>query len=46
MAIPHLASGQVSPILPLPAPPYTLQSLAIFKDSSLEVIRMMLPAKK
>ncbi|MFA9273942.1 MAG: cupin domain-containing protein [Candidatus Aquirickettsiella gammari] len=46
MAIAHLASGQVRSILQLAAPPDTLQSIAIFKDAHLEVIRMVLPAAK
>jgi quercetin dioxygenase-like cupin family protein len=46
MAIPHLASGQVSSILPSSASVDTVQSIAIFKDPNLEVIRMMLPTAK
>jgi quercetin dioxygenase-like cupin family protein len=46
MAIAHLASGQVRSLLPLAAPSDTLQSIAIFKDANLEVIRMVLPTAK
>jgi quercetin dioxygenase-like cupin family protein len=46
MAIPHLQSGQACSVLPADVATDTLQSLALFKDPHLEVIRMVLPAGK
>lgn len=46
MAISHLSSGQVSPLLPSSIATDKLQSIALFKDAHLEVIRMVLPAGK
>lgn len=46
MAISHLSSGQVSSLLTSSLATDKLQSLALFKDSHLEVIRMVLPAGK
>lgn len=46
MAIPHLSSGQVSAVLPSSVAIDALQSIALFKDTHLEVLRMVLPAGK
>ncbi|MBC3874711.1 cupin domain-containing protein [Undibacterium flavidum] len=46
MAISHLSSGQVCPLLPSSVAIDNLQSIALFKDPHLEVIRMILPVGK
>lgn len=46
MAISHLQSGEVCAVIPSNVATDSLQSLALFKDPHLEVIRMILPAGK
>lgn len=46
MAIPHLASGQVTSVLPLAASLADAKTTALFKGPNLEVMRMVLPAGK
>lgn len=46
MAIPHLASGQVTSVLPLAASLADAKTTALFKGPHLEVMRMVLPAGK
>lgn len=46
MSIPHLASGQVSSVLPLGALLVNSKTTALFKGPYLEVMRMVLPAGK
>ena len=46
MAIPHLASGQVTSVLPLAASLADAKTTALFKGPNLEVMRMVLSAGK
>lgn len=44
MALPHLSSGQITPLAPLGAQLATRSSTALFKSEQLEVVRLVLPA--
>lgn len=46
MAIPHVASGQVVPLIPAPSEVASDQNVALFKTDHLEVIRLVLPKGK
>lgn len=46
MAIPHVASGQVVPLIPPPGGTASAQTVALFKTEHLEVIRLVLPKAK